>query len=171
MEANYSYARDMARKVIRDNDLTEVPTDLVKIFSRLELEYVQLTDPNDDDGAIIWIEEKPKIAVLNIARPLQRQRFTLAHELGHIFLNHQHRDSYNPEEIREQGETGKSTKPEIEKEPDAFAAELLVPYEQLKKYSQDMNNIEKLANTFKVSKQVMTLAVMHYWKYVTRKKK
>jgi Zn-dependent peptidase ImmA (M78 family) len=172
MEPNYSFARNMAKKVLTDYKLSEVPTDLTVLFAGLDLKYIELNDADEIDGAILEIEGKPSIAVLNKARPLQRQRFTLAHELGHIFLEHIKRDIYDPEEIRESDEplSGK-TKPPKELEADTFAVELLVPHEQLKKYAADMNNIDKLAGIFLVSKQAMTLAIMNFCKHAAKKTK
>jgi Zn-dependent peptidase ImmA (M78 family) len=172
MEPNYSFARNMANKVLKDYKLSEAPTDLTMIFRGLHLKYIELNDADEIDGAILEIDGKPAIAVLNKARPLQRQRFTLAHELGHIFLEHIKRDIYDPEEIRESdAQSSGKTKPPKEIEADVFAAELLVPYEQLKKYSADMSNVDKLAGIFQVSKQAVTLAIMNYWKHTGKKTK
>lgn len=169
MEPNYSFARNMARKVLKNYKLSEVPTNLTVIFQGLDLKYIELNDADEIDGAILEIEGKPAIAVLNRARPLQRQRFTLAHELGHIFLEHTKRDIYDSEEIRESDlQSWGKTKPPKELEADTFAAELLVPYEHLKKYAADMNNVDKLAGIFLVSKQAMTVAIMNYWKHAGR---
>jgi Zn-dependent peptidase ImmA (M78 family) len=164
MEPNYAFARNMAKKVLKDYKLSGVPTDLSVIFKNLGLKYIELNDADDIDGAIIEIKGKPAIAVLNKARPLQRQRFTLAHELGHIFLKHTTRDVYDPEEIKDKA------KPPQEIEADTFASELLIPYEQLKKYTADMSNIDKLAGTFLVSRQAITLAIMNFWKHGGKKK-
>jgi len=172
VEPNYSFARNMARKMIKDYKLTEVPTDLTKVFQKLGLRYIELNDPEGIDGAIIEIENKPAIAYLNKAKPIPRQRFTLAHELGHIFLKHSKRDIYDAEESREAGdELMDQSKPPKEKEADTFASELLVPHDKLKQYEADINNIDKLAGIFHVSKQAMTIAVMNYWKYSRKAKR
>ena len=63
------------------------------------------------------------------------------------------------------------SKPPKEKEADAFASELLVPHDKLKKYEADLKDIDKLAAIFHVSKQAMTIAVMNYWKHSRKKKK
>lgn len=172
MEPNYSLARQMAKKVLKDYKLTEVPTDLRKIFQSLGLKYIELDDHKDIDGAILEIDNKPSIAVLNRAKPIQRQRFTLAHELAHIFLNHKQRNSYDPETERERDEdVGQQGKPPSEIEADVFASELLVPFDQIKKFEKEINNIEKIAGIFQVSKQAMTLAIMNYWKSSRTKRK
>ena len=171
MEPNYTFARSMAMKILKDYKLSEVPTDLSVLFKGLGLKYIELNDTDDIDGAIMEIKGKPAIAVLNKAKSLQRQRFTLAHELGHIFLKHTGRDIYDSDEIRENSNKLISkTKPPQETEADIFASELLIPYEQLKKYTADINNIDKLANTFLVSKQAITIAIMNFWEHGGKKK-
>jgi Zn-dependent peptidase ImmA (M78 family) len=67
--------------------------------------------------------------------------------------------------------TSGKTKPPKEIEAATFAAELLVPHEQLKKHTADMNNVDKLAGIFLVSKPAMTLAIMNYWKNAAGKTK
>jgi Zn-dependent peptidase ImmA (M78 family) len=172
VEPNYSFARKIAKKVIKDYKLTELPTELTKVFQKLGLKYIELNEPEGIDGAIIEIENKPSIAYLNKAKPIPRQRFTLAHELGHIFLKHSKRDFYNAEESREIGdEETDHAKPPQEKEADAFASELLIPNDKLKQYEADINNIDKLSSIFQVSKEAMTIAVMNYWKYSRKTKK
>lgn len=171
MEPNTRFAREMARKVLKDYSLSDIPTDLTKVFEGLNLKYVELNDADEIDGAILAIDGKPAIAVLNKARPIYRQRFTLAHELGHIFLQHSKRDIYDPEEVREQDLFQGKKKPPAEIEADTFASELLVPYDQLKKFEGNLSDVDKLARTFQVSNQAMTLAIMNYWKYGVKKKK
>ncbi len=167
IEPNYSYARKMARKVLKDYKLNQVPTDLKKLVEGLGLKFIELNDPEDIDGAILEIDGKPKMAVLNTTKSIARQRFTLAHELGHIFLNHTKRDIYDAEMSRE-GEdqiSSKSNKPPKEIEADVFASELLIPYEQLKKNKDKLGDLDALAELFQVSKQAMTIAITNYWKY------
>ncbi len=166
-EPNYAYARKMARKVLKDYKINQVPTDLKKIIERRGLKFIELNDPTDIDGAILEIEGEPKIAVLNTAKAIARQRFTLAHELGHIFLHHAKRDIYDSESAREEeGEYAvKSGKPPKEIEADAFASELLIPYDQLKKNSDKLNDLDVLAEMFQVSKQAMTIAITNFWKH------
>jgi Zn-dependent peptidase ImmA (M78 family) len=87
-------------------------------------------------------------------------------------LKHSKRDLYDAEEVREMGEElMDQSKPPKEKEADAFASELLIPRDKLKKYQADIKDINKLVAIFHVSKEVMTIAVMNYWKYAGKKKK
>ena len=163
MEPNYKYAREMARKILKDYSLKSVPTDLKKIFDALGFEYVELDDPEDVDGMIVKVGDKPSIVVINVKKPLARQRFTLAHELGHLFLNHNERDMYDAETAREQSDYFSTyNKAPKEIEADVFASELLIPFEHIKKYHDRISDIEWLSQTFQVSKAAMIVAIENY---------
>jgi len=102
--------------------------------------------------------------MVNKAKSYVRGRFTLAHVLGHIFLRHDKRDFYDAEAVREYGkDMPESAKPPGEQEADAFAAELLIPMEQLKRYQAELKNPEKLAWMFQVSRPAMTIAISNFF--------
>ena len=163
MEANYALAKNMARKILQQHKINSVPTDLQVMCTSLGLEYVELDDPNELDGAILEIAGT-RVAMLNKAKSFVRARFTLAHELGHIYLQHSKREFYDAEAARELDEDFReSAKPAKEKEADAFASELLIPMEQLKKYQGDLNDLEKMAGIFQVSKPAMSIAIANFF--------
>ena len=170
MEINYDFPRQMARKVLKDFKIKSAPIDIKIIVEGIGLKYIELDDTEYIDGVVMKIKEKT-VFVLNKAKPLNRQRFTIAHELGHIFLKHDIRDFYDPESVREEElqdvhiESSKSTK---EIEADIFASELLVPYDLLKQFKDDIKNIELLSKKFLVSKDVISIAVNNYWRYLSR---
>jgi len=67
---------------------------------------------------------------------------------------------------REYGEDlPENQKPAKEREADAFASELLIPMEQLKKYQGDLGNPDKLARIFQVSKPAMVIAIANFFGY------
>lgn len=162
IEPNYKYARDMARKILKDYGLTSIPIDLKKIFDALGYQQVELDDPDDVDGMIMKISGKPSIVVINTKKPMARQRFTLAHELGHLFLNHDKRDIYDAETARDQSDDFGIQKPAKETEADIFASELLIPFEHIKKYNDRLSDVEWLLQIFQVSKTAMLIAVENY---------
>jgi Zn-dependent peptidase ImmA (M78 family) len=45
----------------------------------------------------------------------------------------------------------------------AFAAELLIPQEQLKKHQAELKNPEKLAGVFQVSRPAMVIAIANFF--------
>jgi Zn-dependent peptidase ImmA (M78 family) len=65
---------------------------------------------------------------------------------------------------REYGEDmPESAKPPWEQEADAFAAELLIPMEQLKKYQVELKNPEKVVGIFQVSRPAMAIAIANFF--------
>lgn len=163
IEPNYKFAREKARQVLKKYKIIEVPTNLQVICEGLGVEYVELDDPNELDGALLEMNGM-RIAMLNRAKSFIRGRFTLAHELAHIFLEHGKREFYDPEAARELGEdVPGNKKPAKEQEADAFASELLIPTEQLKKYQNELKNLDKVADIFQVSKQAMSIAISRFY--------
>ena len=74
----------------------------------------------------------------------RRMRFTLAHELGHIILNHRQEEAWE------------------EREADYFAAQLLAPrpvFNAIALYGVDTSNPEFIASTFQLSKAASKIAV------------
>lgn len=87
----YKYARDMAWKFLIDNQVSEIPLKLSAICENKD--YRLLIDSkgtylqSNDRGATFLTDGRWHI-VLNTSDSVQVRRYTLAHELGHIFLGH-----------------------------------------------------------------------------------
>ncbi|MBD3242652.1 MAG: ImmA/IrrE family metallo-endopeptidase [Chitinivibrionales bacterium] len=94
-------------------------------------------------SAIIDIEDR-SIGV-NAAHSTRRKRFAVAHEVGHVWLEH---PSYVFEVSGKQDRI-------LEEEADAFAAEFLVPMRTLRKQFRSCRDWEALAKTFDVDREVM----------------
>lgn len=81
-----------------------------------------------------------------------RQRFTVAHELGHLLLEHVNLQN-NEEDF--------STKKPEETAANKFAAELLVPLDFLKKdFEKGVRDVKALANKYEVSEETMWWRIM-----------
>lgn len=61
-----------------------MPTDLERLAVLLGVEEVRKSQLRED-GRTTWTDGRP-VVELRSDRPLQRQRFTFAHELGHVLL-------------------------------------------------------------------------------------
>jgi Zn-dependent peptidase ImmA (M78 family) len=87
---------------------------LTELLEDLGIKVFQYNFENDDiSGMSAWVNEEEGIAVIfvNTSHPIDRQRFTVAHELGHLILNMDKSLSNS----------------NIEKCCDRFAAALLIP--------------------------------------------
>jgi Zn-dependent peptidase ImmA (M78 family)/DNA-binding XRE family transcriptional regulator len=87
---------------------------IVQLLEDKEIKVIELKTDEKFDGLATFADEKYPVIVINANFPLERKRFTLLHELGHILMN-----------IPEGSEQ------EVEKYCDSFASELLLPIEIL----------------------------------------
>ncbi len=95
---------------------------------------VTYSDFDKLEGLLLY-DEKNSIVSININRPITRQRFTAAHELGHILL---HSNIKGNNFLCPIG----GVKSDIEKEADSFASYLLMPTKELERqidFYQDSN--------------------------------
>jgi len=84
----YGYARQMARKVLKDCGVTEPPVDLKQILDKHGYEYLEVdTFPKKVDALFVETDGGCYFAV-NASQHLHRKRFSVAHEFGHILLKH-----------------------------------------------------------------------------------
>lgn len=117
---NLKYAVSMANYIHKKISYNErlLPIDLKDIIKYREDIKIIKDDLCGLDGYSIFNKNTKKyiIAIDDINYDLPRQRFTLAHELGHIFLQHHTKYKYLSNYVKE-------------KSADAFAGELLMPRE------------------------------------------
>lgn len=122
----YKYARDMAWQFLIDNQVSELPLQLSTICRnngyRLLLDSNSTYLKEDDRGATFLKDEQWHI-VLNAYDSIQVRRYTLAHELGHIFLKHPLRDGKFGRSFGVQREP----KSPIEYQAERFAIDILAP--------------------------------------------
>ena len=130
------------------------------------------------EGALVRNPDNPDewgIFYNDKARP-ERQRFTLAHELGHFVLHRNSHASFNCD--KESIYTGADTLKQIEREADEFASNLLMPGDLLRQRITgkwiDFHLLGDLAKEFGVSLEAMCIrlikfteqrAMLVYWDY------
>ncbi|WP_445712856.1 ImmA/IrrE family metallo-endopeptidase [Flavobacterium sp.] len=133
--------------------------DVFKIAKHLGVDVKPATLDSSISGLFVIKEQKPYIRYNDSEAP-QRQKFTIAHELGHFVL---HKDIPLFVEKNEtvlyrnlDSTTGELLK---EKEANSFAASLLMPKfmidEQIENIPQGKDPVIYLSKIFKVSSQAM----------------
>jgi Zn-dependent peptidase ImmA (M78 family) len=140
------------------------PVDVDAIAKRLGVPIYTRPLPKDISGFLHRNESAALIAV-NSKQAKTRQRFTIAHELGHLILNHKpnqvHVDRNYDILFRA---NAVSADPE-ETQANFFAAALLMPYEFLKQDLQPFQNngsfedsvLEQLRERYGVSMQALII--------------
>lgn len=86
---NYIQSRDMSWKILIDMDITALPVPIISICRKLNIfvGYDEELIGGSNDGYSTITPTGAKIAI-NPSCNKQRKRFTIAHELGHILLDH-----------------------------------------------------------------------------------
>lgn len=116
---NYQYSRDMAWRILRDLHVRELPVSTTEVCRRLGVAVKLYDPPDENDGCSLMVDGRPIILVRREMLP-ERQRFTTAHELGHILLGH-------VGEYRLTNREPQATDNPIEEAANVFAARLLAP--------------------------------------------
>lgn len=130
MYESYKKARDLSWEILLDTGITSLPVDLNKVLKVMGVKlilycnaFLDVDSPKlrASDGFVAKIGDKKAIYLNESKGTMQRRRFTLAHELGHIVLDH----PINPI-IYRNSESDENQLP-IEVQANIFARDLLMP--------------------------------------------
>lgn len=144
--------RDKVRTILKKLDINSAPIPLEKVAELFSLPVVPYPYfPEGISGTIIN-EHDLKVIGVNDNHAEVRQRFTVAHELGHYLMAHDDTrfidDTFDKPNQKEQ-------------EANKFAAELLMPYDFLKKDIENgIINIKDLSKRYIVSEQSMSIRLL-----------
>lgn len=156
-------------EILKNAGITKppIPVERIAKLRGAEIRYVAF---DGDISGMLAREEGHVIIGVNVLHPNTRQRFTIAHEIGHWELNHL--ELYGKNEIHVDRNfkmmlrDGKSSQATdfAEIEANAYAAELLMPAAMLINERElrsgvdyeDDELLQSLANRYKVSTQAMT---------------
>lgn len=131
---------------LRENNLLKTPVDIYSIAEFLGLEVQEEAMEDELSGYIEPRGSGWMIGVNSYHHP-NRQRFTIAHELGHFLLHRPTEKHIDVTFARRSGQRNKE-----EHQADSFAAELLMPEVEIRKLIADgETSLERLAAHFNVS--------------------
>ncbi len=116
---DYQIARNLSWSILIQENITELPINIVSLCKRLGIEVKYYIPSDDNDGECTIVEGIPYILV-NRNCSTQRKRFTIAHELGHVLLDHVGKYQLVNREPS-------PTDNPIEQEANVFASRLLAP--------------------------------------------
>lgn len=154
----------VAKRLLSRTEQHEPPVNVEEIARVLgaRIEYAELDD--DCSGVLVRKDDNAAVIGVNWSHHPNRQRFTIAHEIGHYCLHEggTYVDKGTYARYRDE-ESGSGTIRE-EREANRFAAALLMPSEWVRTafYAQpfdpaDDDALTQLAETFKVSPQAMMI--------------
>lgn len=166
---------DRANGVLMSADAFRSPVDVGRVAEKLgaQIHYESL---EDELSGMLVVQGSKKHILVNASHHSNRQRFTIAHEIGHLVLHHSSGDQVFVDTklvvYQRAGCAGASnylmagstTTPEQEREANIFAASLLMPRALLSEFIERKNldladefDIALLAVAFGVSEQAMSI--------------
>ncbi|MBL1142532.1 MAG: ImmA/IrrE family metallo-endopeptidase [Proteobacteria bacterium] len=144
-----------------DDYRKSAPVDVVGLCSELGIELSYETMEDDVSGQIEKKDDGKFRITINKADGLTRQRFTIAHELGHYILHRPLIGDGITEDRMYRSTSGKYNNTSIsshqETEANSFAAYLLMPEQLVTDYEDQGLNVDAMAERLQVSKQAMSI--------------
>ena len=162
-----------AAQVLKKLNIGKAPIPIKKIIRQLDIKLNSFDLGDDVSGVLVIEENSPRIGY-NPSESNVRQRFTLAHELGHFVLHCNKKQNglfvdSTKVMFRRQGSTPSELRQE--RQANAFAAAILMPEDLIKKEYEALNEqrdyltddtiVKKLSSIFKVSEIAMTYRLMN----------
>jgi Zn-dependent peptidase ImmA (M78 family) len=153
--------------ILQDLSIKELPIPVEEIAIKRGLEIKAYDLGENVSGALVIVDGKGTIGY-NPSESKVRQRFTVAHELGHYELHKHEKGLFVDKDFKVLFRDGNSSKGEIknELEANAFAAALLMPEKfllrEVVKQNFDLSDetaLKELAKLFSVSVPAMTYRI------------
>ena len=147
----YNFAAAAAERVIREQGITSLPVDPVAIARSIGIDVQAKPASNAGvSGMLIRLNDQFCIAYATHIYSLGFRRFSIAHELGHYFLEG-HVDAIFVDDSVHESHAGFLSTMKYELEADHFAARLLMPntlfYAALRGVADGLAAVESLADT------------------------
>ena len=162
-------ARSAATALLEAHGVLDAPVDVVRIAQQYAGVVFKSLD-EEVSGALIPLNAQQYTILVNANQAPVRQRFTVAHELGHLIL-HAYTSPHADRVFRFRDAQSSQGVAAEEIQANQFASELLMPKSLLVKHLQAMDALEfapsddsafdriilELSTIFEVSKQAMTI--------------
>jgi Zn-dependent peptidase ImmA (M78 family) len=159
--------QEEAKALLEQLNITQPPVPVERIARHLGA-TIRFSPFDGDISGMIYIKDGIPIIGVNSLHPPNRQRFTLAHECGHLVLDRglitQEVHIDKKFAVLRRDDTSATGKEKIEIDANRFAAELTMPYAFLLRALgndvidiDDSDLVNRLARDFKVSADAMKI--------------
>lgn len=176
MPINYPHIEKEAQLLLDSLKINEIPIQVHELAERTGA-TVMAFDLGTDISGLLHIKNGVANIGYNPEEPKLRQRFTIAHELGHFLLHKDEKDKiyidnenyFYPVKFRASNIKLSEKDYKEEQEANAFAAALLMPIRLVQRELKDYNGfdmsdgsmITDLAKKFEVSIQAMSYRILN----------
>lgn len=149
IKSNVGGARNVARRLLKDARINQIPINLAAVIrhlqTRYKLEIIRHPFGEKISGALVMIDGDPTIG-FNGDMAWVRRRMTIVHEIGHFLLGHTC--------------AGPGVHNVAEDEAFQFGAELLMPLKFLRADFKKNPDLDLLARKYVVSKEALCRHLM-----------
>lgn len=150
-----------------------IPVPIVELCKQLDIQAINELETDGFEGGLITdVAKSSGIILVNKHRPRQRQRFTIAHELGHFLIpthtpGPEGRFLCSREDMHRLTAKDQDRRARMEVDANRFASLILIPPPALRKElgarsHADVRHVSELAAHFDVSKEAMARAYAGY---------
>lgn len=147
------YIESVATNLLNRIDGSEsLPIDLEEIAKSLGLKVEYFPFSDEISGLL---KKEMGIVGINETQHPKRQRFTLAHEIGHYVLGH---NINHTEDLIDDNATNSLS--DIEREANYFASVLLMPKKHMSEATKKGIELTNLSHDFQVSEQALTIRLL-----------
>lgn len=143
---------ETADHLLKRTKTTRAPIEVEKVASAIGLKVEYYPFPDEISGLL---KKELGVIGINSTQNERRQRFTLAHEIGHYVLGH---EIIRGSDLVDGANTDTSSP--NEREANYFASVLLMPGDFVRKEVKKKLKIRPLSNLFEVSEQAMTIRML-----------
>jgi Zn-dependent peptidase ImmA (M78 family) len=152
---DYTLIKNQAERILEQNQFTKLPIDPQMLAKKVNV----LVQPKNDcregvSGILLRQGEDYGILYATHLNNKGFENFSIAHELGHYFLEGHPEQVLNTDGIHE-SYAGFTSQNQFEREADTFAASLLMPEglfkDKMKEFKRGFEGIEALANVCNTS--------------------
>ena len=153
-----------AKRLLQEQGISSAPVDVHAIARALDISVHYERMDSDISGLVVFQNQSAKVAI-NQFHHRNRQRFTLAHEIGHIQLHAKGKDRVFVDKRFFRNDQSSKGELREEIEANAFAASLLMPKHLIDEHlnaDEGITDTEvfRMATKFEVSEQAMTLRLV-----------
>lgn len=160
--------RTLANELIDEFKLSNFPIDIEQIATMKNVIVSFELFQEELSGILVKKANKTPVIGVNRSHSKTRQRFTIAHEIGHLLMNHSGELFVDQSVMRRDNRSAEGTDQQ-EIEANQFAAEILMPEQMVIEVFRDkklkkknfVEMVDEMASMFKVSPKAMEFRLVN----------
>jgi len=160
LKPRFTLATRLAQKLLVECRVKYPPVPLEPFLSHLKINLLPYDFPQDKVSAVFMRIDDLLVIGVNKNHHPNRQRFSIAHEIGHYHLGHHIDFSFDPSEVADGRFDLLHGNVIQEQEANHFASELLMPTGSLKSQFNKIRDAKELARLYDVSEQALWIRLM-----------